>query len=235
MPAPAPHFHLLAEAKRHKRCGNWRFVLQTPDGRCQLEANDAEPETSGERLELLAIVRGLEALEQPSRVTLLTGSSSVSKGLRYGLEDWRSNDWQWERHGEMVPVKNSDLWQRIDRALQFHEVDCKVWRVDKAHRKTNDANQPIDDAPSTIRFRPAADGQRRTKQNDRPAWGRASDLAPTSVGNAATSNDSVRRESSHSRRWRWLCGLRRIGEALGRLRLRIAQLGTGILPRPWLE
>ncbi len=88
----------------------------------QFEAADAEPDAQGERLELLAVVRGLEALEQPSRVTLVTPSKYVNRGLTYGLEEWRANDWQWEHFGEMVPVKNRDLWQRVDRALAYPPV-----------------------------------------------------------------------------------------------------------------
>ena len=84
----------------------------------------------GERLELLAVVRGLEALDQPSRVTLVTPSKYVHRGLLYGLEEWRTNGWSWEHFGQMVPVKNRDLWQRLDRALGFHELEFQPWRLD---------------------------------------------------------------------------------------------------------
>src|SRR5690349_9512599 len=117
MSVPAPHFLLFSESDRGETEGKWRFVLQTVDGSQMLEAADGEPGVQGERLELLAVVRGLEALEQPSRVTLVTPSTYVNRGLTYGLAEWRSNGWQWEHFGEMAPVKNRDLWQRIDRAL----------------------------------------------------------------------------------------------------------------------
>ena len=99
-----------------------------------MEIEDAEPAIQGDRLELLAVVRGLEALDQPSQVTLLTGSSYVNRGLSYGMDDWRSNNWQWESHGKMVPVKNGDLWRRLDRALRVHSVRCKYHRIDNAHQ-----------------------------------------------------------------------------------------------------
>jgi ribonuclease HI len=237
MPAPAPHFHLLAEAHRHKRCGNWRFVLQTADGRRQFEAKDAEPEASGERLELLAIVRGLEALEQPSRVTLLTGSASVSKGLKYGLEEWRANDWQWERHGEMVPIKNSDLWRRIDHALHFHDVDCRVWRVDEAHGKAESRKQKAEAESPTVKFSAAAVGRsKRQKQNGKSARQAFTDLqSREDAAIAAAASDGRHFESTHRKRRFWLASRRRIREAFNTLRLRLGQLGTGILPRPWLE
>jgi hypothetical protein len=100
------------------------------DGRTRFEAADEELESEEGRLALLAVVRGLESLEQPSRVTVVTPSRYVSRGFLFGLEEWRENGWRWERFGEMTPIKNRDLWQRIDRAMQFHQVECRVWRFD---------------------------------------------------------------------------------------------------------
>jgi ribonuclease HI len=128
-----PHYLLFSESCRKSPQGQWRFVLQSIDGTEQLEAADAEPDARGERLELLAVVRGLEALGQPSRVTLVTPSRYVNRGLSYGLAEWRTNGWRWEHYGEMVPVKNRDLWQRVNRALEFHQLDCRTWRFDPAH------------------------------------------------------------------------------------------------------
>ncbi len=133
MRAAAPHYLLFSESSRKKTNGQWRFVLQSVDGSEQLEVADAEPDVQGERLELLAVVRGLEALAQPSRVTLVTPSKYVNRGLVYGLKEWRTNDWQWEHFGEMVPVKNRDLWQRVDQALTFHQLECRTWRFDLPH------------------------------------------------------------------------------------------------------
>jgi ribonuclease HI len=151
MSVPAPHFLLYAEAApvaapagvhgcndsdsddagRGER-GHWRFVLRLPDGETALEAADEESEATPQRLELLAVVRGLEALNQPSRVTLLTGSRYLRRGLNFGLSQWRENDWQWERYGRMAPVKNGDLWQRLDRLLNIHALECRPTRLEKA-------------------------------------------------------------------------------------------------------
>jgi ribonuclease HI len=128
MPLPKPHFLLMAEGKAEGRLGCWRFSLEAA-GMKQLEVDDFEPFTQGQRLELLAVVRGLEALEQPSLVTLVTPSRYVKRGIVYGIEDWRSNGWYWESHGKMVPVKNGDLWRRVDQALQVHEVECRLQMV----------------------------------------------------------------------------------------------------------
>ena len=133
-----PHFVLYSEASssRDTRGGEpdgWRFKLAPVGAGHELTASDVEPDLRGERLELFALVRGLEALDQPSHVTLVTSSRYVRMGLAHGIDEWRNNGWRWERFGQMTPVKNSDLWQRIDRALRFHRVECRTWRVDSSH------------------------------------------------------------------------------------------------------
>ena len=139
MNVPRPHFQLFSHASASRTAahaggddssGEWRFVLKREDGGTECEAADEEPGTPADRLELLAIVRGLEALNQPSRVTLFTASRYVARGLRFGLESWRESDWQWERFGQLQPVKNADLWQRIDQAMRFHQVDVRTPRYD---------------------------------------------------------------------------------------------------------
>jgi ribonuclease HI len=153
MKAATPHYLLFSESRRQHQRGQWRFVLQSIDGSRQFEAGDDEPDVQGERLELLAVVRGLEALEQPSRVTLVTPSKYVNRGLAYGLDEWRANDWQWEHYGEMVPVKNRDLWQRVDRALSYHELECQTWRFDLPHGAVDGCRTKAQSA-GTVRLGP---------------------------------------------------------------------------------
>lgn len=127
-----PHYLLFSEASCSSSSPSWRFVLQHVETSRRMVVSDGEPTTCGERLELLAVVRGLEALDGPSRVTLVTRSRYVSRGIRFGMAEWRANDWQWERFGRIVPVKDCDLWQRIDRALLFHQVECQAWQFEEA-------------------------------------------------------------------------------------------------------
>ena len=139
MDSTAPHFLLITKAICRDGPGpadHWRFVLQAVDDDHSLAASDREPQAHAERLELLAVVRGLEALEQPSCVTLVTQSRYIRSGLKYGLEEWRENGWRWERFGRLVPVKNCDLWQRIDRALKFHQIECRMLRLDRVQGLT---------------------------------------------------------------------------------------------------
>jgi len=151
MSVPAPHFLLYAEVPQaFARAGysgsssltndaalgertRWRFVLRDAGGDTSLEAADEEDEASPRRLELLAVVRGLEALEQPSRVTLMSASRHLRRGLQFGLREWRENEWQWERYGRMAPVKDRDLWQRLDRLVQIHSVECGPGALESAN------------------------------------------------------------------------------------------------------
>jgi ribonuclease HI len=134
MSPPQPDYLLFCTARRASDRGQWRFVLRPAEGGAQLEAADWEPETSLERLELLAVVRGLEALDRPARVTLVTSSRSLASGFNFGLAEWRASGWQWERFGALAPIKHADLWQRVDQALSYHQVQCRTLRTDAASR-----------------------------------------------------------------------------------------------------
>ncbi len=180
MSVSAPHFLLYAEASlsataqatdfEASDAGRWRFVLRRPCGETALEAADDEPEAGTERLELLAVVRGLEALESPSRVTLLSGSRHIRRGLESGLAQWRENGWQWERYGRMTPVKNGDLWRRLDRLLQIHAIDCRPTRLNQA----DDLAAP---PPPSVRQRAPASGGRTVRIDE--AHGKKSEIQST--------------------------------------------------------
>ena len=154
----APHYLLFTEAKSSSHTngfGNrWRFVLEEIGTMNRLEEADDEPDVHGERLQLLAVVRGLEALEQPSKVTLITSSKHVGRGIRRNLTQWKENDWHWERFDEVALVKDHDLWQRIDHAMQIHQIECRIWQFDPPHvkAKPSEAVEP----ETQIVSRPAA-------------------------------------------------------------------------------
>jgi ribonuclease HI len=165
MSVPRPHFLLFcdgtmpaaasangASTLTNQHRGRWRFVLESLENSRRLEAADAEVVDTPDRLALLAVVRGLEALEQPSHVTLVTSSRYVSRGLQYGLNEWREQHYCWEHFGVLQPIRNQDLWQRVDHALQYHEVTCRFMATEtttsiEAHEPLNEivhheANRP---------------------------------------------------------------------------------------------
>ncbi len=174
----SPHYLLFSEASRDEPSAPcWRFVLQNVETERRFSAADTEPADCGERLELLAVVRGLEALDGPARVTLVTKSRYVSRGIKSGLAEWRLNDWNWERFGRMVPVRDCDLWQRVDRALGFHQVNCQAWQFDSPSEVQESSESRADS--STIAAEP------RVRRRVRPAKerrGRTAGATPVGGG-----------------------------------------------------
>lgn len=143
MPKTAPHYLLLTEtdyaAQRREDGGRWRFVLEPMNpaaesdhgGIGRIEVSERESDVWGERLDLLALVRGLEALDRPSKLTLITSSALIGKQLRRGFEAWIENDWRWERFGQLKPIKDADLWKRIVAATKIHSLECRLWQFSK--------------------------------------------------------------------------------------------------------
>lgn len=129
--AASPSIHLFCQAIPGDP-PRWHFVLESLDGATCLDVSDAENDVDGERLELLALVRGLEAIWQPSRLTITSTSRYVRRGLESGLADWKQQDWCWESFGQLVPIKNADLWQRVDAALRFHQLDVPRRQAEQA-------------------------------------------------------------------------------------------------------
>ena len=101
--------------------GGWAAILRYRDN--ERELSGAEPETTNNRMELMAAIAALEALKRPCDVRLSTDSQYLSKGITEWLPRWRERNW---RTSARKPVKNADLWQRLDQAVARHRVDW-IW------------------------------------------------------------------------------------------------------------
>jgi len=110
------------------------------------EINGAEPDTTNNRMELLAAINALETLKRPCRVHLTTDSEYVRRGITEWLENWKRRGW---RTAGKKPVKNADLWQRLERAAAAHQIEWFWVRGHTGHpeneRADRLANQAIDD------------------------------------------------------------------------------------------
>ena len=91
------------------------------------EIKGGEEDTTNNRMELMAAIRALEALTQPSRVRLHTDSVYVRDGITLWINRWKKNGW---RTAAKKPVKNVDLWRRLEEAAEHHELE---WRGVKGH------------------------------------------------------------------------------------------------------
>ena len=106
--------------------GGWGALLRAMDGDRvvkEREHSGGEAETTNNRMELLAAIHGLEALNRRCRVRLVTDSQYVRNGITQWMASWKRNNW---RTASRSPVKNADLWKRLDAADARHDVDW-VW------------------------------------------------------------------------------------------------------------
>ena len=105
--------------------GGWGAILMSGEHRKELCGG--ERETTNNRMELMAAIEALAALKRPSNVVLHTDSTYVKDGITKWIHGWRRNGW---RTAAKKPVKNAELWQRLDEATQRHDID---WRWVKGH------------------------------------------------------------------------------------------------------
>jgi ribonuclease HI len=105
--------------------GGWGAILTY--GEHEKELNGGEPHTTNNRMELMAAIAALEALKKRSTVELHTDSKYVHDGISKWIHGWKRNGW---KTADKKPVKNMDLWQRLDDAIKHHDVH---WRWVKGH------------------------------------------------------------------------------------------------------
>ena len=105
--------------------GGWGAIIKTARGERELWGN--ERQTTNNRMELTAVIRALETLEQPSVVEVHTDSQYVQKGISEWLHAWKRRGW---RTADKQPVKNLDLWQELDRLAAPHRIS---WYWVKGH------------------------------------------------------------------------------------------------------
>lgn len=110
--------------------GGWGVLLQARRAGTILrerEINGGEPMTTNNRMELMAAIAALEALERPAAITVVTDSAYVKGGITGWLANWKRRGW---RTADGKPVKNEDLWRRLEAAAARHRV---AWRWIKGH------------------------------------------------------------------------------------------------------
>jgi ribonuclease HI len=105
--------------------GGWGAVLRF--GGHERELCGSEENTTNNRMELLAAISALEAMTEPCAVVLTTDSTYVKDGITRWIRNWKANGW---KTAAKKPVKNKDLWERLDAECLRHQVD---WRWVKGH------------------------------------------------------------------------------------------------------
>ncbi len=104
--------------------GGWAYILKHPASGTVRERAGAEPDTTNNRMELIAVIEGLRAIKAPAVVDVTSDSQYVLKGLEEWLDNWIKRGW---RTSDKKPVKNEDLWRILDdlrkrHMLRFHWI-----------------------------------------------------------------------------------------------------------------
>jgi len=102
--------------------GGWAFILRHVASNKEMVNSGAEPETTNNRMELTAVIRGLQALKRPCRVEMFTDSVYVGKGLSQWMAKWKARGWRRRDGKELKPVKNEELWRELDVLIGRHQV-----------------------------------------------------------------------------------------------------------------
>lgn len=121
------HVHIFTDGacRGNPGPGGWGAILRYDDK--EKELYGAERETTNNRMELMAAIRALEALTRPCDITLTTDSQYLRKGITEWLPQWKRRGW---KTAAKEPVKNQDLWERLEKAVASHRIQ---WDWIKGH------------------------------------------------------------------------------------------------------
>ena len=105
--------------------GGWGVLMRWRGHEKELSGGEAQ--TTNNRMELMAAIQGLEAVKRAARVRLVTDSTYVKDGITKWIHGWKKNGW---KNAQKKPVKNAELWQRLETAIERHDVS---WHWVKGH------------------------------------------------------------------------------------------------------
>jgi ribonuclease HI len=140
MSEPLPEVTIYTDggADPNPGTGGWAAVLIDAASGKAREISGGEPHATNNRMELTAAIRALEALKRSSRVDIHTDSEYVQKGISTWIHGWKRRGW---RNSLKEPVKNADLWQRLDAAQARHDVRWHWVRGHAGHTENERADE----------------------------------------------------------------------------------------------
>lgn len=112
--------------------GGWGFILRDNASGKEMEGSGGASKTTNNRMELRAVIHGLEALKSPCAVKIVSDSQYVLKGLSEWMPGWKRKNW-FKDAKRTEPVKNSDLWKKLDALQQAHKLDFHWVRGHRGH------------------------------------------------------------------------------------------------------
>jgi len=142
---PGPRFTLYTDGscRGNPGIGGWAFILEGPTVGERVCRADSHPATTNNRMELVAVVRGLEALCEPARVHIVTDSRYVHEAITRWMPRWQQNGWRSAGSGRLAHIA---LWQRLHALMQPHDVTCEWVRGHCGHAGNEEADRLAGDA-----------------------------------------------------------------------------------------
>lgn len=137
---PIPHFELFTDGacSGNPGPGGWAYILRNVSNGGEQENTGGEVSSTNNRMELLSVINGLSSLDQPSRVDLYSDSQYVVKGLTEWMDDWIERGW---RGSNKKVVKNLELWQKLEKLRDYHELSCHWVRGHDNHPENERCDQ----------------------------------------------------------------------------------------------
>jgi len=135
--------------KGNPGAGGWGALMKS--GPHTREIYGGKPRTTNNRMELIAVIRALEALKRPARVRIHTDSQYVQKGISAWIHNWKRRGWQ---TADRKPVKNTDLWRCLDELAANHEIEW-IWVKGHAGHPENERADQLANLGVTAESSPA--------------------------------------------------------------------------------
>ena len=126
----AVHIHTDGSCLGNPGPGGWAAIVQHADGRAE-ELSGGEADTTNNRMEMMAAIKSLESLPEPSTVVLVTDSKYVRNGITDWIHGWKRKNW---KNSKGDPVKNKDLWQKLEALMERHEIEWEWVKGHAGHR-----------------------------------------------------------------------------------------------------
>ena len=116
--------------------GGWGAILRY--GETEKEMNGGEPQTTNNRMELMAAIKAIEAVKRPCEIHLHTDSEYLRQGITTWIHSWKARNW---KTADKKPVKNVDLWQRLEAAIETHDVHWHWVKGHSGHKENDRADE----------------------------------------------------------------------------------------------
>ena len=129
--------------------GGWAYILRDDSGNLERRSGNSQ-RTTNNRMELMAVLRGLERLANPLTVHVVTDSQYVAQGITEWLPRWKDNGWKRGEPGRKKQIENEDLWRRLDAYLQRHEITCEWVRSHQGHPENEECDRLAQEAAQTL-------------------------------------------------------------------------------------